>query len=84
MSLRGPSVAYMKGQSGAVGSVLAKRRLVLGWNHYYFVFFPKHRRLYQYRSELVRLQTRGEGVLSLLEIVTWNKGVSDHTSYSWD
>jgi hypothetical protein len=53
MSLKGPSVAYMKGQSGAVANLLAKKRLVLGWNNYYFVFFPKNRRLYQYRSELV-------------------------------
>lgn len=52
MSLKGPSVAYMKGQSGAVASLLAKKRLVLGWNNYYFVFFPKNRRLYQYKSEL--------------------------------
>ena len=55
MSLKGPSVAYMKGQSGTVASLLAKKRLVLGWSNYYFIFFPKNRRLYQYRSELVSL-----------------------------
>ena len=53
MSLKGPSVAYMKGQSGTLISVLAKKRLVLGWTDYYFAFSPKNRRLYQYRSELV-------------------------------
>ena len=53
MSLKGPSVAYMKGQYGTVADLLAKKRLVLGWSNYYFVFFPKNRRLYQYRSELV-------------------------------
>lgn len=52
MSLKGPSVAYMKGQSGTVANLLAKKRLVLGWSNYYFVFVPKNRRLYQYRSEL--------------------------------
>lgn len=53
MSLKGPSVAYMKGQFGTMASLLAKKRLVLGWSNYYFIFFPKNRRLYQYRSELV-------------------------------
>ena len=49
----GPSVAYMKGQEGALISSLARKRRVLGWAHYLFVLVPNSKRIYQYRSELV-------------------------------
>lgn len=48
----GPSVAYMKGQEGALISSLARKRRVLGWAHYLFVLVPNSKRIYQYRSEL--------------------------------
>ena len=66
MSLKGPSVAYMKGQSGTVANLLAKKRLVLGWSNYYFVFVPKNRRLYQYRSELVGWRSYGVDSIIIL------------------
>ena len=50
---QGPSVAYMKGQEGALISLLARKRLVLGWTYYLFVLAPNSRKIYQYRSELV-------------------------------
>ncbi len=49
----GPSVAYMKGQVGALISLLARKRLVLGWTYYLFILSPNNRKMYQYRSELV-------------------------------
>ncbi len=49
----GPSVAYMKGQEGALISPLAKKRVVLGWTYYIFVLSAPNKKLYQYRTELV-------------------------------
>lgn len=50
-AFQGPSVAFMRGQEGALISLLAKRRIVLGWTYYTFVLSPSST-LYQYRSEL--------------------------------
>ena len=55
--MQGPSVAYMRGQEGALISTLARRRLVLGWTYYTFVLSPGNKTLYQYRSELVCSQS---------------------------
>lgn len=52
LAMQGPSVAYMRGQEGALISTLARRRLVLGWTYYTFVLSPGNKTLYQYRSEL--------------------------------
>lgn len=48
----GPSVAYMKGQEGALISLLSRKRRVLGWTYYLFILCPGSKRIYQYRSEL--------------------------------
>lgn len=47
-----PSVAYMKGQEGILMSLLAKKRMVLGWCYYLFVLSPFSKKIYQFRSEL--------------------------------
>ena len=51
--MQGPSVAYMRGQEGALISLLARKRKVLGWTYYTFVLSPSNSTLYQYRTELV-------------------------------
>jgi len=50
--LQGPSVAYMKGQEGALISLLAKKRAVLGWTYSTFVLSPSTSTLFEYRTEL--------------------------------
>ena len=53
--LQGPSVAYMKGQEGALISLLAKKRAVRGWTYYTFVLSPSTSTLFEYRTELVNV-----------------------------
>ena len=38
--MQGPSVTYMRGQEGALISLLARKRKVLGWTYYTFVLSP--------------------------------------------
>lgn len=54
---QGPSVAYMKGQEGALYGPLARKRL-FRWTYYTYVLSPDDHVLYQYRTELVSLGTR--------------------------
>jgi len=45
----------MKGQEGALISLLAKKRAVLGWTYYTFVLSPSTSTLFEYRTELVNV-----------------------------
>jgi len=60
-------VAYMKGQVGALISLLARKRIVLGWTYYVFVLVPNNRKIYQYRTELVRCGKTFPGALENLQ-----------------
>ncbi len=53
--LQSPSVAYMKGQDGVLLSLLARKRMVLGWTYYLYALCPTSKKIYQYRSELVSI-----------------------------
>ena len=55
-AMSGPSVAYMKGEQGTLISLLARRRpLALGWSYGVFALSSKNKKIYQFKSELVRM-----------------------------
>lgn len=79
-AMQGPSVAYMKGQQGALISPLAKKRVVLGWTYYTFVLSTPNKKLYQYRSELVCTECLPVGLfVCLLQDKCANLHAQTHT-----
>lgn len=54
-AMSGPSVAYMKGEQGTLISLLAKKRtLSLGWGYGVYAVSSANKKMYQFKSELVR------------------------------
>ena len=76
-ALKGPSVAYMRGQEGALISPLAKKRMVLGWTYYIFVLSNPNKKLYQFRTELVSWERLG------FWVSVFNQSIFLLLCYSW-